>query len=469
MRAILERLRGEEQAADGGAVFRVEGIPAYEGFEVRTSFPLGTVQAAAPRGRPRQTGLTGCGDRCAAQQHHTPLVRRAVLLLGLVGLLVLWFVRGKDPGVGADADMIHEPPSDPAAPLVGVLVDERADVQDVVSALCALERNVIRITQIENDKLVGSTSDYQLDHIKPYNPADLHSYERTLVDTLFAQADSVRLSDVKGRFVASIPAFRDQLYDEVVGAGLFAANPDKVRSRYRSAGVAMVVLGVLGGCVGSAVLSAYANPVAIFLPGVGLAVIGFGLTRLATAMPVRTLNGAVEASRWRSFRNYLAHIERTPDLAQDKEAFERYLSYATAFNIGQSWLQKFSAVGAPAPAWYGQSGGDLDDMFGGRGMRRGRGGIGGPIIIVPPFGRYGGGGRGSARARRGERRKPGRRPLRRHRAVRLRRRQGRARQGQRRIRRPARPGVRRVWRGGWGGGGSGGFGGGSGGGGADFG
>jgi uncharacterized protein (TIGR04222 family) len=405
-----ERLRGQEQPRPNGALYRITDLPAFEGFDIRAQFPAGTVpNAVAPSWQAeadRQTYL----DENVQPRNNVILVTLALLIpvLGLVGLLTLWFTRGKDPGVGRDPEAINSPPSDLPAPLAGVLLDEQADVQDVVSTILSLaERGVITITQKTNEELLGSTNDFELRLNQPYRPEDLRPYERTVVDNLFSfgQADTVMLSEARGRFMAAVPAFKDQLYDEVARAGLFRSNPERTRRRYRSLGTGLVVLAVLFGCVGSAIFSAYADPFFIVLPALGLAAVGIGLVFLSRAMPVRTLNGAVEASRWRSFRNYLARIERTPDIAQDKGAFERYLSYATAFNLGRSWLQKFSSVGTPVPAWYRAAGGipggvDLDPFgapipgpFGG--YRR-RGGFGmGPVIIVPPFG---GGGEGPHRS-----------------------------------------------------------------------
>ncbi len=389
-----ERLRGEEQPTENGALFTIDGIPSYEGFEVRAEFPLGVVQTAAPRWQQAADRQAYLNENVKPRNNVT-LLGLGVLIpvVGLVGLLVLWLTRGKDPGVGRDVEQIKTPPSDLPAPLAGVLLDEEANVQDVISTIVSLaERGVLRITQETNEKLMGSSSDFRLELLQPYRPENLRTYERLLVENLFGSENSVLLSEAKGRFMAAVPAFKDHLYEEVVRTGLFKDNPDKVRRRYRSLGTGILVLGILLGCVGSSALSQYASAFFVFLPALGLAAVGFGLRRLSQAMPVRTVNGAVEASRWRSFRNYLAHIERTPDIAQDKGAFERYLSYATAFGLGRSWLDKFSSVGTPAPAWYTAAG--LPDMglFGGptsgRHHRRHGGGFfgGGPVIIVPPFG-----------------------------------------------------------------------------------
>lgn len=388
------RLGGTSQARPNGAVFQVADVPLSEGFEIRTQFPAGTVQAPVPAWQAeadRQDRL----NQTVKPRNDVILLALGLLIpvAGLVGLLVLWYTRGKDPGVGADAPSVNTPPSDLPAPMVGVLLDERADVQDVVSALLTLsERGIVRITQVQNDKLLGSTNDFRLELLRPYEEGRLRSYERTLIGLLFGDSDSVMLSEVRGKFGAAIPMFRDQLYDEVAKAGLFRENPEKVRNRYKAWGTALIVLAVLFGCVGSSVLSAYAHSAFVFLPAVGLIVVGFGLRLVAKSMPVKTVNGAVEASRWRSFRNYLANIERTPAIAQDKGAFERYLSYATAFNIGRSWLEKFASVGTPAPPWYQPGMGGVTTGGYGGGM------FGGPIIIMPPFGGYGGSGGGSGGA-----------------------------------------------------------------------
>lgn len=388
-----ERLGGEEEATQEGAVFSVEGIPAYEGFSIRAQFPANTVQSQAPRWQQEADRQDYLNETVKPRNNVILLALGTLIpLVGLVGLLVLWFTRGKDPGVGRDPEQINTPPSDLPAPLAGVLLDEEANVQDVVSTIVSLaERGVIRINQQTNEKLLGSSNDYELELVQPYRPEELRTYERTFVDTVFRDQNTVLLSEAKGPFLAAQPVFRDQLYEEVVRAGLFKANPEAVRRRYRSLGTGVIVLGFLLGCVGSGILSQYADAFFVFLPALGLVAIGFGLRTLARAMPMRTVNGAVEASRWRGFRNYLAHIERTPDIAQDKGAFERYLSYATAFGLGRSWLDKFSSVGTPAPAWYSAAGLPDLDLFGGRvpgGYRRRGGGFfgGGPVIIVPPFG-----------------------------------------------------------------------------------
>ncbi len=391
------RLGGKESPTSNGAVFSVGSIPANQGWEVRAQFPKGIVNATKPSWQAQADREDYLNETVRPRNNFILLVIGFLIpVVGLVGLFTLWLTRGKDPSVGRDPESVSSPPSDLPAPLVGVLLDERVDVQDVISSIVSLaERGIIRITQVQNDKLLGSNNDYKLELVKDADRSRLRPYERTLIENLFGGGDSVMLSDAKGHFLAAIPLFRDQLYEEVVREGLFRDNPEKVRQRYHKIGVGIVVLAGVLGVLGLVLFSQYANFFFVLFPALGLAAVGFALMRLSGAMPVRTLDGAVAASQWRAFRSYLENIEHSDKLSQDKGAFERYMSYATAFHVGRSWIEKFSSVGVPAPPWYKP--GEPVEVGGQPGRYyRSYDPYGGPVIIVPPFGGYYGGGGTSA-------------------------------------------------------------------------
>lgn len=70
-------------------------------------------------------------------------------------------------------------------------------------------------------------------------------------------------------------------------------------------------------------------------------------------MPRKTREGAEAAAKWRAFRRYLESIETYERVAEAKDIFDRYLSYAVAFGLEQSWVTKFASVDADLPKWYG--------------------------------------------------------------------------------------------------------------------
>jgi len=70
-------------------------------------------------------------------------------------------------------------------------------------------------------------------------------------------------------------------------------------------------------------------------------------------MPAKTPVGAETAARWSALKEYLVRIDKLTDIKQAGDQFERYLPYAIAFGINQSWVHKFSTLTeTPAPGWY---------------------------------------------------------------------------------------------------------------------
>jgi uncharacterized membrane protein YgcG len=197
-----------------------------------------------------------------------------------------------------------------------------------------------------NTELTGSSRDVRLTlHLAP-EAANLRQYERYVLEGLFgpdaAPGAEVLLSSVRGRFMARIPMIQDALHRAVAAEGLFVRDPDAVRKRYRQLGWVLVGVGVVAAVVATFALG-WAIGIA-WLPGVALAIVGFGCVWLARAMPRRTPAGAVEAARWRAFKAHLTSAESTqhPEL----------LPYAIAFGVDRAFLHRLESVGTPPPRWY---------------------------------------------------------------------------------------------------------------------
>ena len=390
-----ERLGGTSRFTDNTAVFTVRDIPAYDGFEVRAEFPAGIVEGPPPSWQAAADRADYIAENIRPIANFISLFVAVLLAsLGTVFLVLLWYTKGKDPDVGPGPSMLKEPPSDLPAPLVGVLIDGKAGSEDVVSTIVSLaEKGVISLEPVERNDLLGSNRDYRITLLGDVKDSSLFPHERALLWMFFNNGDrkEIYLSEAKQVFTASMQVFTSNLYEEVVELGLFKANPESVRKTYRRIGWTVVILGVLGALVVSILFNTYVSWFLGALPFVILAVLGMALVALSEVMPVRTVKGAIEAKKWLAFRNYLARMELTENLAKQRELFEKYLSYATVFGLSNSWIKKFSSVGVPAPSWY----------RGGYGWEEGlsRSGYGsspwagpGPIIIFPPFGGVSGSG-----------------------------------------------------------------------------
>ncbi|MBX5493474.1 MAG: DUF2207 domain-containing protein, partial [Chloroflexi bacterium] len=363
-----ERLNARFAVLDGRTVeWVVTDLPPGEPLVVRLQFPHGLVNAAPP-------AWQAAADREDwLQQNLRPALDFLMLVFGLLVLAVglgwialRWAAGGRDPTVGAVPPLLREPPDALPAPLVGVLLDERADSQDVVAALIDLaNRGVIRITPIAE----GGERDYLLERLTA-DTRDLRPYERQLVIALFGEGTQARMSQAWQTFAGTWPVLKQALYEEAVRAGLFPHNPEAVRRRYQVWGVALCVLAIMGWVVGNALLGRYTG--LAWLPAVALLLVGGVLLLTAPHMPRRTRAGALAARRWQAFRRYLAEAA-DGHAAREREQFEKYLPYAIAFGLDRSWIQQFAATTTPAPSWYGGYA---------------YGGYPGPVIIVgaPPWG-----------------------------------------------------------------------------------
>lgn len=278
---------------------------------------------------------------------------------GLIAILMVWYVRGRDPQTGLVADILSEPPDDLPPGAAGTLIDEHADHHDVVATLVGLGRaGAVAITQDQS----GGTraADWTITVLHPERVTS--RVERDLLSLIFDGRPEPlrerRLRDVRPRFVAAEERIRDDLYRELIEHGYFDTSPVETRKRWRRIALAGIALSVVLGILGMILL----DPLAL-LPMVAAVIMWAVMVRMSRHMPRKTEKGAEAAAKWRAFRRYLQDIEKHRDLGASGEVFDRYLSYAIAFEIDKGWIRKFSEAGARKPAWLG-TGGEVGDTMG---------------------------------------------------------------------------------------------------------
>ncbi len=359
--------QASSQIVDGQTVVFTTGtIPGGQNLEVRVQFPHGIVQGKAPAWQAADDAKVAEQEKMAqaqAEQEAQIAPYRDVanlgglflgalaLILGLLGIYLLWYKRGRDQPVGLVADYLAAPPSNLPAAVVGTLIDERADMQDIVASIVDLaRRGIIKITETQEQHFFGLSTSRDFVYELLGSTQDLRRYEQTLLHSLFGNARQVNLSSLREKFYAVIPAIKDQMYDEVVKEGFFGESPQSTRRRY-------VVLGVFGLLLVGVLLVGVLATVGSFAAGLvcipaGLVVLPLGLFAVASAMPKRTPKGALENAKWQAFRKYLANIEKYGNLQEAKDKFEQCLPYAIVFGLEHSWVKKFAEIGTPAPGWY---------------------------------------------------------------------------------------------------------------------
>ena len=281
----------------------------------------------------------------------------AIPPLVFLGMFRLWRRRGRDPELSPITTQ-YEPPASMTPAELGTLIDGKPDMRDITSTIVDLAvRGYVHITETKDEHLFGllSSKDYSFTLKKTRNEwTSLKPHERQLLDALFDGSSSVTLSDLKNKFYKHLPGLRNGLYGILVSDGFYAGRPDRVRSMYVIGGV---IFGFLVG-FGSASLMAWLGmqPGAGIIAGIlsGLVVVLFGWF-----MPSRTVQGTRQLEKVLGFREFLSRVEgeRLDRMVKTPEMFEKFLPFAMALGVEDTWAKAFEGIYKEPPSWYTGPGG----------------------------------------------------------------------------------------------------------------
>ena len=337
------RGRSNGQIVDAHTV-QFNGGPFYEGdlWEIGVRFPHGIVNSQIPAWQIQEARAPFYG--------FFALLGSFILTVGGgLGLYLLWYTRGRDRQVGVRPEFIPRPPEDLPPGMVGTLLDEKADLQDVLATLVDLARKGYLKFVEKEEPAIGKQMDFEILR-QGGELKDLRPYEARLMQALLGSKDSRELSDLKNKFYKALPEIRGKLYTELVERKFFEADPEKVRNRYGLTGCFATLALSCAAFFLFGLVSAY-TPLALCL-SISLIIFPLGLMFIGRAMPRKSAPGARSAAQWAAFKNYLANIEKYTSLDTAREQFDQYLPYAIAFGIEKSWVAKFSEVDTPVPIWY---------------------------------------------------------------------------------------------------------------------
>ncbi len=235
-----------------------------------------------------------------------------------------WWKQGRDPkgSIGVAKAWFDPPKTAKGRQLTpgetGTLVDEKADLRDILAAVIHLARN--GYIQIEEPK----KGDFYFVRTSKKHTS-LMPYEMKLLDAILGNSDRKRVKDL--HISDDIEKVKDMIYDQMVSDKFFDGNPDSIRRFYSI----MLVL-------------------AIFTFNLPLFITSwiFGMN-----MPRKTVLGAEQSNMAKSLRNFLNSQERQLEFQADKQMFfEKLLPYAIAFGVEKVWFKRFESVDLKQPDWY---------------------------------------------------------------------------------------------------------------------
>ena len=305
-------------------------------FEVRVQFPHGILQIPVPDWQQAM-------QRADVFNLGFIVVALLLTLGGPLGVLVLWYTRGRDPQLSVVVpEYLTEPPSDLPPAIAGTLIDEKADMRDILSTLVDLaSRGYLTILEEPRDHIFTRTE--KTDGLRPF--------ETQFIKDIFRGNEEIKLTDLRYKFASKLPKLRNMLYEELVSNSFVERSPQSVRSRYSFLGWGMLGISVMSFCGLPVAFGGEAAAIVCIPFALGLT--GIIMLFVARVMPAKTAKGAEEAEKWEAFKKYLQNIERYTNVKEAGDIFEKYLGYATAFGLDRSWILKFSKVETtPIPGWY---------------------------------------------------------------------------------------------------------------------
>jgi len=283
------------------------------------------------------------------------IIALSLLLLigGSMAVYALWYTRGRDPKVGPLPEYLSEPPSDLPPAVVGTLLDEQADLRDIISTIIDLaRRGYIVMEEAQTEGLFGLDSTTFLFKRTDKADDDLRPFEARMVNALFSGERMERsLDSLTNNFYSYLPGLQNELYQALLQESLFQASPDSTRTTWSVFAGLLLAAAFIFGFFGISLTESISAAVACLPLSVGaVAVLALIVGR---HMPAKTRQGAEDAAKWNAFREYLRNLEKYGSLEEAAQHFDDYLAYAIAFGIDRSWVRRFGNLkSVPIPTWY---------------------------------------------------------------------------------------------------------------------
>jgi len=271
-------------------------------------------------------------------------------VFSMIFMVTRWNTRGKDPKVKESVTVMYGPPQYNGKPLtpaeVGTLIDEKLDPRDITSTIVNLSvKGYLKIEEHKIEELAFYSTDYYLSKVK--EPDDnLSSFEKILLNTIFPkelQLPGRMLSEMQNEFYQYLGLLESTLYGELISKKYFLVSPEKVRQVYMKYGIELTVFSIIAF---TWLTSFPKGAIAGFL--IGLPIVAF-----AQIMPAKTKAGASVYMYILGFQEFMGRAEKDKlERMGDRELFSKFLPYAIALDVVDSWSKAFEGIYQDTPDWY---------------------------------------------------------------------------------------------------------------------
>lgn len=279
--------------------------------------------------------------------------------IGLIAVYFYYLKRGKDKDMPKTIIPLFKPPTGTKPYLVGSLIDERVDKQDIVGSIIDMAyRGYLKIKEIEKNK------NYQLIKMSGNTEDEgLNSLEEKIYNSLFKSGESVETKDLGLTFPYDYITIESSIYKEMVSNGYFTKSPRTTIGIYLTLGIFLVIVGIISLISITLLLIYLLGILTIFTPSLVILFIGTAFVVVAKFMPAKTSKGSKLYADILGFKMYMNTAERYTVQKLEPEDFVKYLSYAIVFGIEKEWANRFKDIYKGVPDWYEGTGNIYDALW----------------------------------------------------------------------------------------------------------
>lgn len=271
-------------------------------------------------------------------------------------MFTLWFLKGRDPDPGMSVAPMYAPPDKMTPAEAGTLIADSVEPRDITSILVDLAvHGYIKIVETSHKVLMFTNKDFELHLLKDRSQwGDLTSFERTMLEQIFATGDVTRINDLKNRFYVAVPTLKKQVISALKEKGMYSVDPDSAAG-YWVLG-ALVVAAPYALLQWSGRVDFFESKLLAFLAIAVAVVILVVIGRLLTA---KSLRGARTCVQILGFQEFMNRVDADRLKRMPPDTFEKFLPYAMALGVEHHWAKAFEGIVQNPPTWYQSSDGTM--------------------------------------------------------------------------------------------------------------
>lgn len=254
----------------------------------------------------------------------------SIPIIVLAALAMNWFFRGRDPEKRKNIPLQFAAPKGITPAEAGTLIDESADIHDVVATFFDL-------AQRRHFVIEDSGNDFQFKLLQDYeDDPGLEHHEKALLKAAFSRDSSPRkLAIIKEKLKENFGFIQEELYEAAFHRGFFERNPKRGRFAYELLGIIFFLIS-FGFIDIWFFISKQTEFVHLFASSMFISLL---FIIASSIMSKKTEKGMQLYEYIFGLRKFLKNPNQKPvGYAEELVSFTKLLPYAIIFDTVQEWI-----------------------------------------------------------------------------------------------------------------------------------